>query len=97
MNTRSLIKIIEHESLIFISIALFSCVVLPTFVILLMAIFTHAPRTESLFLGYRHLYASLGGIEWVGYGVAIGPYIFFQCYRLIKWAVLKEKPNRNTL
>ena len=93
-NLRALIKIIEHESLIFISITLLSCIVFPTFIILLMAIFSDAPRTESLFQGYRYLYASLGGAEWIGYGVATGPYIFFQCYRTIKWALSTGKQRR---
>lgn len=90
---RAFIKIMERETLLFISMMLLSCILLPTFVMLLMTFFSDIPRTESIFHGYRYLFESFGGGKWVVFGVAIGPYALFQCIRTIRWVMSAEKQS----
>lgn len=87
------VRLMERETLLFISMMLFSCILLPTFVMLIMTFVTDFPRTESIFHGYRFLFESFGGKKWMVYVVAMGPYVLFQCIRSLRWVMSTAKTD----
>lgn len=95
MKIKAFIKLMERETLLFISMMLFGCILLPTFIMLTMTFFSDVPRTESIFRGYRYLFESFGGTKWAAYGITIGPYVLFQCIRSIRWVMSTAKQSNH--